>query len=46
MKVGTGGEDSEGEFAVFNLKFYLCSLRAAYPVALGFLKGVGPVDVV
>ena len=49
--VGTGGEDGEavdgGQTAVHtggHFKKHLCAFRAAYPVALGLLDGVAPVD--
>ena len=42
--VGTGGEDGELHVAVLHGKLHLRSLRTAYPVALGLLQRVGPVD--
>ena len=42
--IGTGSEDGELHVAVLYREYYLCTLRAANPVLLGFLDTVAPLD--
>ena len=42
--IGTGGEDGELHVAVLYREYYLCTLRTANPVLLGFLDTVAPLD--
>ena len=42
--IGTGSEDGELHVAVLYREYYLCTLRTANPVFLGFLDTVAPLD--
>ena len=42
--IGTGSEDGKLHVAVLYREYYLCTLRTANPVFLGFLDTVAPLD--
>ena len=42
--IGTGGEDGKLHVAVLYREYYLCTLRTANPVLLGFLDTIAPLD--
>ena len=44
--VGASGEYGEMLVAVLHLEFYFGTFGASYPVALGFLDAIGPVEAV